>query len=369
MTGVPSGVPEATNAADLLDLVRGMFMLYTKQQTDHHYAALALYCLYTHTSGVYRYAPRLVVTSAEKQSGKTRTLDILRELVSNPEVAANTTPAALFLAVEANPDYPPTIILDEADTVFGTKMKADQNEELRGFLNCGFQSGTPFSRANWVSKKVERYQTFAPAVLAAIGTLPDTVVDRSVVIRLRRRRPGDVVERYRLREADKLHVLRDQMAQWGESVREQARTYIPESDLEDRPADVWEPLLTVADLAGGHWPQTARAAAAYLVAEGAGAAAEVTEGIELLTDIRTVLRLVKSERVPSTQLLEHLRSLEASRWKEIDLSARRLGIILGAYGVSPKRTNSHRYYLRAELEAEIERYALPESADEETQDG
>lgn len=367
--GVPSAAPQGVDGARVLDLMRGMFMLYTKQQTDHHYAALALYAMYTHLSGVFRYAPRMVITSAEKQSGKTRTLDILRELVSNPEVAANTTVAALFLAVMEDEQHPPTIILDEADTVFGTKIKAEQNEELRGFVNCGFQTGTPFTRANWVTKKREQYSTFAPVVLAAIGALPETIVDRAVTIRLRRRKPGDTVEKYRLKEAGKLHELRALAAEWAAEFRDRARSYEPKMELDDRPADVWEPLLAVADLAGGHWPQTARAAAAYLVAEGAGAAVEVTEGIELLTDLRGILRMMQSDRLPSSALLEHLRSLEASRWKDGDLTARRLALILANYGVKPKRSNSQRYYQRAELEAEIERYALPETDNHDSPSG
>ncbi|MGJ0203373.1 DUF3631 domain-containing protein [Leucobacter sp. gxy201] len=373
MTGVPSALPPAADAAAagavLLDEMRAEFKRYTVQQTEHHYVALALYALYTHLSGAFRYAPRLVVTSAEKQSGKTRTLDILRELVSTPEVAANTTVASLFLAVMEDEEHPPTIILDEADTVFGTKVKAEQNEELRGFLNCGFQSGTPFTRANWVTKKRERYSTFAPAVLAAIGTLPETIVDRAVVIRLRRRRPGDSVERYRLRQAGALHALRERAGVWAEGVRARAHEYVPDTNLEDRPADVWEPLLTVADFAGGHWPQTARTAAAYLVAEGAGAAAEVTEGIELLTDLRGVLRMLRGERLSSSALLEYLRSIEASRWKDGDLTARRLSDLLKVYGIRPKRSNSQRYYLRAEIEAEIERYALPDAEADTGRDG
>lgn len=363
MNGPPSAHPERPDGAALLDLLVGMYRLFTVQQTEHHYSALALFTAYTHLSGVFRYAPRLVITSAEKQSGKTRTLDILRELVSRPEVAANTTVAALFLAVMEDTENPPTVILDEADTVFGTKTKAEQNEDLRAFVNCGFQVGTPFNRANWVTKKRESYSTFAPVVLAAIGTLPETIVDRAVVIRLRRRRPSDTVERYRLRQAERLHELRAQLAKWADSVRDRAGEYIPDTDLDDRPADVWEPLLTIADLAGGHWPYTARTAAAYLVAEGAGAAAEVTEGIELLTDLRTVLQLSKAERLPSSSLLELLRGIEASRWKETELTARRLAMILNTYGIAPHRSNSTRFYLRSELEAEIERYAPPESPD------
>ena len=35
--------------------------------------------------------------------------------------------------------------------------------------------------------------------------------------------------------------------------------------IEDRNADVWEPLLAIAEAAGGDWPQRAREAAIALV--------------------------------------------------------------------------------------------------------
>lgn len=362
MSGIPRGTPEPVNGAEVLDLMRDKFELFTVQQSEHHYAALALYAAYTHLSGVFRYAPRLVVTSAEKQSGKTRTLDILRELVARPLVSANATTAALFRSIGDDPDYPPTIILDEADTVFGTRTKAEQNEDLRGLLNAGFQQGTPALRTVGPKHEVQAFDTFAPAVLAAIGALPDTIVDRAVVVRLRRRRPGDRVEQYRLRLAPRLHELRQLAATWAEEHRAVAGEHIPDTTLEDRPADVWEPLLTIADLAGGHWPGTARAAAAHLVAEAAGtAAAEVSEGIELLTDTRGVLGLLKSDRITTASLLELLRGIEDSRWKEYELTGHRLAKLLKPYAIAPHRSNSQRYYMRAEFEDAFARYLPPAS--------
>lgn len=342
---------------ELLDLMRDMFKLFTVQQTEHHYVALALYCAYTHISGARDFAPRLVITSAEKRCGKSRTLEILGELVARPEVAANTTAASLFLAIMEDPENPPTIILDEADRTFGTKVKAEQNEDITALLNAGFRPGMPFNRANWVTKKRESYSTFAPAILAGIGTLPDTIVDRAVVVRLRRRRKDEVVEPYRLRQAAQLHKLRCSVAEWAESIRDRAAEYLPESDFDDREADVWEPLLTIADLAGGHWPTSARASAAHLVAEAAGTAAtEVSEGIELLGDLRGALSLLKSDRIPTASLLDLLRGIEDSRWKEQDLTGHRLARLLKPYGIAPQRSNSQRHYMRAEFEDAFARY-------------
>ncbi len=49
------------------------------------------------------------------------------------------------------------------------------------------------------------------AMLAAIGDLPDTIMDRAIVIRMRRRGPGEKVAPFRTRrDAPALHEIRDQ---------------------------------------------------------------------------------------------------------------------------------------------------------------
>jgi hypothetical protein len=48
-------------------------------------------------------------------------------------VTVNISPAALVRSIG---DNPPTLLLDEADTVFGAKDK-DANEDLRDILSAG----------------------------------------------------------------------------------------------------------------------------------------------------------------------------------------------------------------------------------------
>src|SRR5262249_21949250 len=63
----------------------------------------------------------------------------------------------------------------------------------------------------------------------------------------------------------------------------------PAMPLEDRAADTWEPLIAIADLAGGNWPDLARNAALALTASHQAAAVQ-SERIRLLTDCRTAFR-------------------------------------------------------------------------------
>lgn len=350
--------------SDLLFEVLKMFKKYTVQPSKHAYIALAVYVAYTHASSTFDFAPRLLLTSAEKRSGKTRTMEIVSTMSCSPLIASNASVAALFRSVGT--DQPPTICLDEADTIFGTKIKAEQNEDLRGLLNAGFQRGTPVLRTVGPQHEVQAFEVFAPAVMAAIGRLPDTITDRAINIRLRRRKNTETVSQYRIRKDQPgLVELRHKLSEWitpNLGILAQAE---PSTPLEDRAADVWEPLFAVADLAGGFWSKAVREAAVHLNAEANEVDAEQSKGMELLSDIRDVLKMVKGDFVESEQLVTLLRSKDESRWIEEDLKTRGLANHLGEYEIRSKRnsTGTKRGYVVAALQDVFSRY-LPGDASE-----
>lgn len=74
---------------------------------------------------------------------------------------------------------------------------------------------------------------------------------------------NEQVERLRHVESDLFQVLQSKLARFALDYKMQvssARPLLPES-LHDREQDNWEPLLTIADIAGNNWPQRARTAA------------------------------------------------------------------------------------------------------------
>jgi hypothetical protein len=146
---------------------------------------------------------------------------------------------------------PPTLLVDEADTLWGTRKQADANEDLRGLLNAGHQRNRPMLRWDITSRTAEQLDTFAMALLAAIGELPDTIMDRAVIVRMRRRAPGEQVQPYRTRrDAPPLNTLRERLATWARAHLRELHHATPVMPLEDRAADTWEPLIAIADLAG-----------------------------------------------------------------------------------------------------------------------
>src|SRR5262249_47082183 len=186
--------------------------------------------------------------------------------------------AAVFRSIEG---FHPTLLIDEADTFL------KENEELRGVLNSGHSQPTAYVvRCEGEDLEARIFSTWAAVAIACIGAIPDTLADRSIEIRLRRKGPGESVERLRgktRRDVEAALLRWRQMAirWWLDNAQAVSDLPLePPEGLDDRAADNWEILLRIATLAGGTWP--ARAKEAALVLSAARAEAEGSRGVELL---------------------------------------------------------------------------------------
>jgi hypothetical protein len=173
----------------------GRFVAYP---SEHAHVAHVLWNAHTHCMDAWESTPRIAFLSPEPASGKTRALEISELLVPNPVEAINVTPAYLFRKVGGE-DGPPTILFDEIDTVFGPKAK--ENEEIRGLLNAGHRRGAVAGRCVVKGKIVETEEipAYCAVALAGLGWLPDTILSRSVIVRMRRRKLGERIEPFRRR--------------------------------------------------------------------------------------------------------------------------------------------------------------------------
>lgn len=349
---------------EILDEMEQAFRRFTVQQNDQDYEALALWALYSHAARCFDYAPRLVLTSAEKRSGKSRTMEIAAALAYEPMMTASVSPAALYRSI---PDDGGTltVFVDEADTIFGRNATSETAEALRGFINAGFRRGAPTIRVEGPNHTPTTFYTFSPVCIAAIGRLPDTVTDRAVNIRLRRRKNTETVDPYRIRlHEPPLKDLAAEASEWARENEAILANHIPMGmPVDDRAADLWEPLVAVADIAGGAWPDRARDAAAHHTSL-EGDDEDESAGIEMLRDIREVLDLHHGDRIGSTNLVSLLKGKEESRWAEEDLKPRRLAITLREFGIRPTRmpSGNGRGYWITRFEDAFARYLSPSSA-------
>lgn len=358
---------EPARGAELLDQVSASVARYCILPSPHALTGVVLWIAYTHMSDAFEYAPRLVARSAEKRSGKSRLLEVVDALVHEPLRAVNATVSYIFRSLDRD-GMPPTLLLDEADTIFGTKTKAEQNEDLRGLLNAGFQRGLTFGRTVGPNHTPTEFQTFAPAALAGIGQMPDTIEDRAVVVVMRRRKPSEQVAPYRTRrDRPALEALADDLAAWAASVVPAATGYEPANlGVEDRAADVWEPLVTVADMAGGRWPALARQAAAAMIAEAEDADESASLNVTLLRDIKTVFDDHGARFLKSDELCARLREVEESPWGQFELTPSKLGHRLRNYGIKTDFEDSYRKsrgYRLVDFMDAFERYLAPKASE------
>jgi hypothetical protein len=323
---------------DVLDDVAAFVARFSVFPSDHCAPTLALWYAHTHAIEQFYVTPRLVLDSAEPGSGKTRVLEVAQYLVRAPEMTISATPAALFRLVSMGPI---TILFDEVDVIFNPR-NGGNHEDLRGLLNAGYKRSATIARCVGDAKnmKVERFPVYAPAALAGIaGAMPTTITTRAITIHMHRRRADEPVEPFRERQvAREAQPLREQLAAWIDSTGTQLGDAQPDmpDGVTDRPAEIWEPLLAIADTAGGHWPDTARGACRHFVLDTGPSITSL--GVRLLADLRDLFTRAGTGRLRTTDILTALYELDEAPWGDLDgkpLDARRVAKELDRYGVKP----------------------------------
>lgn len=258
--------PEPVDGAGLLDRVMTFLGRFCRFPDGHALVAAVLWAVHAHVVLHLHTTPRLALLSPEPGSGKTRVLEVLDLLTPDTMFVFSASPPAIFRTMR---NQATTLLFDEVDTVFGRRGKDDDNGDLRALLNAGYKRGATIPRCVGPTHAVEHFPVFAAVALAGLGDLPDTLMSRSVIVRMRKRKATEAVEPFRHRvHAEQGYALRDELAAWAAEVGEgigQAWPELPEG-IVDRPAEVWEPLLAVAEAAGGRWPGLAREACVALCA-------------------------------------------------------------------------------------------------------
>lgn len=349
--------PEPRNLPDYLAGVERFLRRYVVFPSDHEPVAVALWIAHAHLVERFESSPILAVTSAEMRSGKTRVLDCLELLVPEPFRVVTPSEAVVYTVLAQRPRR--TMLLDEADAIFGPRT-AERYEGLRAILNAGNRQGTPVLRVKLEGRRreVDAFDVFGPKAIAGIGNLPSTVTDRAIPIRMKRRMPDEPIAKFRRRIAAAEAALIG--CDWS-AVPDVRDVAVPD-ELNDRAADSWEPLLAIADAAGGSWPTRARLAAVALSGE---EDATVSVGMRLLADIKDAFG--DADHLTTAELLRRLHDLEDAPWADwygAPLTGRALAKLLAPYRVVPLlrrvRGAPARGYFRADLEDAFRRY-VPES--------
>jgi hypothetical protein len=351
---VPDEGPDISGGTDstaaLLDDVRAIirrFVVLTTEQV----IAVVLWILHTHAIDAADATPYLQITSATKMSGKTRLLEVMERLVRRPWMTGRTSAAALVRKIDVDA---PSLLLDESDAAF--KGEKEYAEALRGILNSGYtrKGKASLCVGKGADLSVRDFSTFSAKALAGIGNLPDTVANRCIPIVLKRRMTNELVERWHERDGRALTMpIHHRLVRWSgtETVTalRAARPALP-SQLSDRAQDVWEPLLAIADMAGGEWPESARKAAVVLM----GAVEDLDPVVDLLIDLQDILAEypmmpeMTSTIISTKDLIEKLTAREDRPWAswrhDKPITGRGLARLLGPLGIHPIHLRTARGY-------------------------
>ena len=346
----PDPWPEPVEGAELLSQIEATLCRYVVLPAGAA-VAIALWIVLTFLVEVLWIAPRLAISSPTKRCGKTTLLEILLFLVRRPLPVANITPASVFRSIEK---WQPSLLVDEADTFI-------QNRQLRGILNSGHSRGTAqVVRCDGEDHEPRLFSTFGLVAIALIGKLPETLEDRSIVIKMRRKQ----VCRFRRDHlGGELEPLQRMAARWAQDNSAAIVGSEPEvpSDLNDRQQDGWRKLFAIADLAGGDWPKRARSAALILSQDDE---ADSSDGVQLLADLEELFRSRGAERLTSGEIVEELGKMEERPWPEFEskhpITTRQLAQVLAPFEIRPHQFRlaglKVRGYVRGDFDDVFARY-------------
>jgi hypothetical protein len=309
------------DGADVLDGIRDWLTSYVAYPSEHAATAITLWAAHTHVVDAFDSTPRLALLSPEKRCGKSHTLTLLSTITAGAENLLDTSASFMFRrisAAHAEPAEPVTVLLDECDAVWNGHS-SESSEALRAIINAGHYKGAVVGRVDTsAGNRLLRFPVYAPVALAGIGNLPDTILDRSVIIHMRRRADDEHIRDFRQR------VIRpegawhhERLLSWLYDVRDQfgCAACWPElpPNVTDRAADSWEPLIAIADAAGGDWPKRARDACLSLL--DAAQDDTISIGIKLLTDLRLIFaQFGDPVALHSLVIVAALNSMDDSPW-------------------------------------------------------
>lgn len=373
---VLEGEPELFRAAEALRdpgesgaredgaaLVRNIESFLTRYMVLRTHTALpsALWVLMTYVFDAFDAVPYLVITSPTPRCGKTRLLECLELVVAEPRRASNISEAALFRTIQK---FRPTLLLDEAETLSG---KSERAEYLRQILNAGNRRGAVVTRCvgQGANLDAEDFSVFCPKVLAGVGSFPQTITDRAIVIAMQRRKESEPVARFLYRQVEpRAKALRERAERFAAERREEivaAYDGAPELDfIADRDAEAWAPLFAILAVGDPKRLPELRACAEHLTHSKSANAEDDSLDLRLLADVRDVWPASEA-RIFTAELLERLRAVEDGPWASDErFDGRKLARRLRRFEVTAATVRiggeTRKGYAREDAEAAFARY-------------
>jgi hypothetical protein len=353
----------AWSPLELFSEIKAHVIRYVVLSRPEHADVIALWIMHTWVVDQADFTPYIYLHSPVMRCGKTQVQRVAEPLVKNPLRTCNVSEAALYREIE---ESHPTLLWDEIDSIFGTRKSSEANENKRALINAGYERGLKairMERGNGGFIKIS-FDPFCPKIIAGIGRLPETIVDRSIPILIHRRLKIQPCQKYRRKDRAAAKPIHDALEVWSKNV-ELLEPRMPDF-MTDRQEDIWEPLLAIADAIGGDVPKLAREAARVLCENDD----ELGFGAMALAAIQKVVG--DRGRITSADLISGLWEADAlpSRLMEDEEPNHKkighwLSKFIKSYGGKPARKlrfgeQTFKGYEAAELKQVFDRYCPPE---------
>ena len=336
-------------AADMASLIRRHCVLL-----DHEIDAIVLWLISSHMINEFRIFPKLLLESPQKRCGKSTVMEVIQSLAKGGIHLSNISSAGIYRVTQQGQ---PTLLIDEADT-----FVKNGSPDLVGIINSSHsKKGSSIIRCVGDNHQPQVFNTWTPMVFASIGSLSDTIMDRSIVINLRRKKPQEQVVRVPVDLEDQNTTVRNALSSWcssNEAAIKNSNVIVPNLG-NDRAQDNWLPLYTIAEAIDNGWIERCEAAYRALTTQ-----AEPELSTLLLASISLYFSSTGNTRISSSDLVAELCKDETGPWQECNNGRRvtqnQVARILRNYGISthPMRFGESviRGYERTDFTDAFERY-------------
>ncbi len=325
----------------------------------------ALWVMGTYVHEVATHSPLLLATSPQPDSGKTTLLSVVGFQARKALLSVNISGPALFRALTK---WQPTFIVDEADTALVN------NDDLKEVINSGWTRGQGVIRCDPETNDPRLYSTFSPKAIGMKGKkLPDTTLSRAIIIEMKRKQPGEVVEDFNHLDNDNFKTVRQKLVRWAADNAEVLKDATPQTPpgFYNRTRMNWWLLLAIAELAGNDAAEEARRAAQLIEATKDNNRASL--GVTLLADLRELFDRFDVEALLSRIIIKELTADEEKLWaayrRDKPLTQRQLANLLADFQIIPEEVHPDgerhgKGYRRERFEEVWTRYLVGETGDD-----
>jgi putative DNA primase/helicase len=319
--------PEPIDLAELLTAVEAKIAAYVAMRPLQRVAVTLFAAQAWPHNAIATHSPILVASSPEPDSGKTTLLGVVGRLTPKATFHIETTAANMFRLIDA---HQPTVIVDEADDVFVRKS------DLKHVITGSWTRGATVPR---IVQGISRdFNIFSPKAIGLLSNkLPRALHTRGIQIKMRPKRNDEAVEPFRHVDDPELALLRRKLKRFAVDYANTLKTMEPTfpKGMANRAADNWRLLLCVGELAGGDWPERARAAAELLTRRGK----QPSDGVKLLEAIWHIFAVSGKRVLTSKEIVAALVKNPEAVWCEYHngrpITPQQIGLLLDRYDINP----------------------------------